>query len=96
MKKVDPTPEQALFRAVYNKKNTLPNVILLEDESIHKFMEEVPHGHKTIQDINQVREWKNKLVKIRDSQTDIELYKVFDEELVRVVNFLNNDVFKDL
>lgn len=96
MKENDKPHQQALFRAVYKKKEVLPDISLLEDESIHKFMEKVEHSHITIQDMNQLREYKDNLIEMRDSITDIEEYKKLDEEVNRVITFLENEAFKNL
>ena len=43
----------------------------------------------TNEDLQQVREWKNKVVAMRDRYKGSELYDVFNEEVKRVIEFLN-------
>lgn len=40
------------------------------------------------EDIQQVREWKNRLVQMRDKYKGTDMYITFDLELKRVVEFL--------
>lgn len=39
-------------------------------------------------DLQQVRDWKNKVIEIRDKHKGSELYNVWDDEAKRVVEFL--------
>lgn len=41
-------------------------------------------------DIQQVRDWKNKVIEIRDKHKGSELYVMWDLEAKRIVEFLNN------
>lgn len=41
-------------------------------------------------DLQQVREWKNKVIEIRDSKKGTELYVTWDLEAKRIVEFLNS------
>ena len=42
------------------------------------------------EDIQQVRDWKNKVIEIRDRHKGSELYVMWDLEARRIVEFLNN------
>jgi len=43
----------------------------------------------TQSDLQQVRDWKNKVVEIRDSKKGSELYVTWDLEVKRIIEFLN-------
>jgi len=40
-------------------------------------------------DIQQVRDWKNKVIEIRDKHKGDYLYEIWDSEAKRIVDFLN-------
>lgn len=46
-------------------------------------------------DLQQVREWKDSVVKMRDKYKGSELYEVFNKEAKRIVEFLMQERFKD-
>lgn len=52
-------------------------------------------GIVTRNDLRQVREWKDLVVKMRDRHTGSELYDLFNGEVKRIVEFLMQERFKD-
>lgn len=55
------------------------------------FFTKVEQPQIELKDILQIRRWKDKLVKMRDSYKGTVYYVTFDLEVKRVVEFLNNN-----
>ena len=64
-----------------------PNLIYVQEPNSFSTTKTV--DNPTQKDLQQVREWKNKVVEIRDKYKGSELYVTFDLEAKRLVEFLN-------
>lgn len=84
--------QEALYQTIYKKNNSIPVIeVLYEDSYDNKFFTKVEHGETTIDDIQEIRYWKNKLVSIRDKyEHGGTMWTMFNEELKRVMLFLES------
>jgi len=72
-------------------------VELQEKDSSNLIYVKEPNSFSTVKqldwilkdDIQQVRDWKNKVIEIRDKHKGDELYVMWDLEAKRIVDFLN-------
>lgn len=84
------TSEEKLYYAVYKPSKPIKDIEpLYEDNEVHKFFTKVEHRENTIDDVQEIRYWKNKLVTIRDKyEHGGTMWTMFNNELKRVVEFL--------
>jgi hypothetical protein len=68
---------------------------LIEPESKIPFFTKVENEFN-VESLNEVRMWKNRLTQIRDLYKGTHYYDIFNSELKRVIEFLQQDCFKDL
>lgn len=59
------------------------------------FFTKVEMRRVSVSDLNQVRQWKNILVGIKDKYKGTDKYVMWELELKRVIEFLQKDEFKD-
>lgn len=64
-----------------------PNLIYVKEPNEFSTTKQVEFPNQ--EDLRQVREWKNKVVEIRDKNKGSELYVMWDLEVKRVIEFLN-------
>ena len=65
-----------------------PNLIYVKEPN--SFSTHKPVDYITESDLQQLRDWKNKVIEIRDSKKGSELYVKWDLEAKRIVEFLSS------
>lgn len=65
-----------------------PNLIYVKEPNSFSSTKQLERVSES--DLQQVREWKNKVIEIRDSKKGSELYVTWDLEAKRLVEFLNS------
>jgi hypothetical protein len=65
-----------------------PTLIYLQEPNEFSSTKTIEYPNQ--EDLQQVREWKNRVIEIRDKYKGTELYVTFDLEAKRLVAFLNN------
>lgn len=68
--------------------DTNPNLIYVKEPN--SFSTTKPVDYITESDLQQLRDWKNKVIEIRDSKKGSELYVKWDLEAKRIVEFLSS------
>jgi len=83
-----------LFSDLENKEPDFNPTLKFVKESI-PFSTIKPLEKVSSSDLQQVREWKDSVVKMRDKYKGSELYEVFNKEVKRIIEFLMQERFKD-
>ncbi len=74
------------YEELERKQDNSNNLIYVKEPN--SFSSHKPVEHVSQSDLQQVRDWKNKVVEIRDRHKGSELYVTWDLELKRIVEFL--------
>lgn len=75
-----------LIEKAEKEMNKSTNLIYVKEPDSFSTTKQVKYPNQS--DLQQVREWKNKVVEIRDSHKKDGLYVMWDLELKRIVEFL--------
>lgn len=76
------------FEELEIAKKDNANLIYVKEPNSFSTTKQVEYPNQS--DIQQVRDWKNKVIEIRDRHKGSELYVMWDLEARRIVEFLNN------
>lgn len=68
--------------------DTNPNLIYVKEPNSFSTTKQVEYPNQD--DLQQVCDWKNKVIEIRDNNKGTELYVMWDLEAKRIVDFLNS------
>jgi hypothetical protein len=86
--KYEPGETMDINHWIENKPiDTNPNLIYVKEPNSFSTTKQVEYLKQS--DLQQVRDWKNKVVEIRDRHKGSELYVMWDLEAKRVIEFLN-------
>lgn len=80
--------ELSLIERAKKEMDKSPNLIYVKEPNSFSTTKPVEKINES--DLQQVREWKNKVIEIRDSKKGSELYVTWDLEAKRLVEFLNS------
>lgn len=89
-----PTEEEMDYKELELKLETRPNLIYVKEPD--SFSEAYLKINPNMSDIQQVRDWKNKVIEIRNRHKGTPLYAAWDSEAKRILEFLNKDCFKNI
>lgn len=88
MKYTPSEPGDADYHLENKPIDTNPNLIYVKEPNSFSTTKQVEYPNQS--DLQQVRDWKNKVIEIRDRHKGSELYVMWDLEARRIVDFLNS------